>query len=141
MNQERLLKIIEDMQECISDINECIYILENKQDDKLLIKLAKSSLRQLFVSYHTILEDLSSILLKELKKFRIGITLHESFVIFKNLNLIDEDTFTFLEKSRLMRNRISHRYKEPSHEDLLNHIQKYKNEFNIPLKLAKSYLN
>lgn len=141
MNQERLLKIIEDMQECISDINECIYILENKQDDKLLIKLAKSSLRQLFVSYHTILEDLSSILLKELKKFRIGITLHESFVIFKNLNLIDEDTFTFLEKSRLIRNRISHRYKEPSHEDLLNHIQKYKNEFNIPLKLAKSYLN
>lgn len=141
MNQERLLKIIEDMQECISDINECIYILENKQDDKLLIKLAKSSLRQLFVSYHTILEDLSSILLKELKKFRIGITLHESFVIFKNLNLIDEDTFTFLEKSRLIRNRISHRYKEPSHEDLLNHIQKYKNEFNIPLKLAKSYLS
>ena len=141
MNQERLLKIIEDMQECISDINECIYILKNKQDDKLLIKLAKSSLRQLFVSYHTILEDLSSILLKELKKFRIGITLHESFVIFKNLNLIDEDTFTFLEKSRLIRNRISHRYKEPSHEDLLNHIQKYKNEFNIPLKLAKSYLN
>ena len=123
MNQERLLKIIEDMQECISDIKECIYILENKQDDKLLIKLAKSSLRQLFVSYHTILEDLSSILLKELKKFRIGITLHESFVIFKNLNLIDEDTFTFLEKSRLIRNRISHRYKEPSHEDLLNHIQ------------------
>lgn len=141
MNQERLLKIIEDMQECISDIDECVYILENKEDDKLLIKLAKSSLRQLFVSYHTILEDLSSILLKELKKFRIGITLHESFVIFKNLNLIDEDTFTFLEKSRLIRNRISHRYKEPSHEDLLNHIQKYKNEFNIPLKLAKSYLN
>lgn len=141
MNQERLLKIIEDMQECISDINECIYILKNKQDDKLLIKLAKSSLRQLFVSYHTILEDLSSILLKELKKFRIGITLHESFVIFKNLNLIDEDTFTFLEKSRLIRNRISHRYKEPSHEDLLDHIQKYKNKFNIPLKLAKSYLS
>ena len=129
MNQERLLKIIEDMQECISDINECIYILKNKQDDKLLIKLAKSSLRQLFVSYHTILEDLSSILLKELKKFRIGITLHESFVIFKNLNLIDEDTFTFLEKSRLIRNRISHRYKEPSHEDLLDHIQKYKNKY------------
>lgn len=141
MNQERLLKIIEDMQECISDINECIYILENKKDDKLLIKLAKSSLRQLFVSYHTILEDLSSILLKELKKFKIGITLHESFIIFKNLNLIDEDTFTFLEKSRLIRNRISHRYKEPSHEDLLNHIQKYKNEFNIPLNLAKSYLS
>lgn len=140
MNQDRLIKIIEDMQECISDINECVYIFESNENNSLILKLAKSSLRQLFVSYHTILEDLSSILLKELKKFKVGITLHESFIIFKDFNLINEDTFIFLEKSRLIRNRISHRYKEPTHEELLKHIKQYKNHFNIPLNLAKPYL-
>ena len=140
MNQERLIKIIEDMQECISDIYECLDILETRTNDKLIIKLTKSSLRQLFVSYHTILEDLCSIILKEIKKYKIGITLHESFTIFKEINLIDEDTFVFLEKSRLLRNRISHRYKEPTHEDLLSHIKLYNNNFDKLLKLANASL-
>ena len=141
MNQERLIKIIEDMQECIADIYECLDILETRKNDKLIIKLTKSSLRQLFISYHTILEDLSSIILKEIKKYRIGITLHESFSIFKEINLIDEDTFIFLEKSTLIRNRILHRYKEPTHEELLSHIKLYNNNFEKLLKLAKTYLN
>lgn len=140
MNQERLIKILEDMQECISDIYECLDVLENRTNDSLLIKLSKSSLRQLFVSYHTILEDLCSIILKEIKKYKIGITLHDSFNIFNASNLIDEDTYIFLEKSRLLRNRISHRYKEPTHEDLLEHITIYTNSFDKILKLAKSYL-
>lgn len=140
MNQERLMKIIEDMQECISDINECLDVLKNRTDDKLLIKLSKSSLRQLFVSYHTILEDMCSIILKEIKKYKIGMTLHESFSIFKDSNLINEDTYIFLEKSRLFRNRISHRYKEPTHEDLLEHIKIYNNSFDTILNLAKSYI-
>lgn len=44
MNKERLLKIIEDMQECKADIDECIDVLENHTDNKLMIKLAKSYL-------------------------------------------------------------------------------------------------
>lgn len=141
MNQERLMKIIEDMQECISDIYECLDVLENRTNDKLIIKLSKSSLRQLFVSFHTILEDLCSIILKEINKYKIGITLYESFNIFKESKLIDEETYKFLEKSRLLRNRISHRYKEPTHEDLLAHITIYNNSFNQVLKIAKSYIS
>jgi hypothetical protein len=68
MNQERLIKIVEDFQECISDIDECIEILKNNSDNKIMIKLAKSSLRQLFVSFNTILEDFTSVTLKSLKK-------------------------------------------------------------------------
>lgn len=141
MNQERLMKIIEDMQECVADIYECLDILDNRTDDKLIIKLSKSSLRQLFVSFHTILEDLCSIILKEINKYKIGITLYDSFSILKENNIIDEDTYIFLEKSRLLRNRISHRYKEPTHEDLLAHIIIYTANFNKIVILAKSYLS
>lgn len=140
MNKERLSKIIEDMQECISDIDECLYLLENKKDDKIIIKLSKSSLRQLFVSFHTILEDFCSILLKEIKKYRIGITLNESLNILKESEILSEDTYLFLQKSRLIRNRISHRYKEPSHEELISHIKKYHSNFYDIVSIAKSYL-
>lgn len=141
MNQERLIKIIEDMQECVSDIDECLYLLTNRKDDLLIIKLAKSSLRQLFVSFHTILEDFCSITLKEIKKYKIGISLHESLSILKNSNIIDDDMYLFLEKSRLIRNRISHRYKEPSHEELLLHILKYHDNFSNMINITKKYLN
>lgn len=139
MNKERLEKIIEDLRECLNDIDECIQVLDN-ESNSLIIKLAKSSLRQLFVSFHTILEDLCSILLKEIGKFKIGITLSESLKILKEEQIIDENTFIFLEKSRLIRNRISHRYKEPKHEELFLHVKENRLSFNIILKIAQSYL-
>lgn len=105
-----------------------------------MIKLAKSSLRQLFVSFHTILEDFCSIILKELRKFKVGLTLSDSLKLLKDSNVIDEETYIFLEKSRLIRNRISHRYKEPNHEELFEHIVKYKDRIYDIIKIAKAYL-
>lgn len=140
MNQQRLIKIIEDIQECIADIDECLDVLKNKKDDNLIIKLAKSSLRQLFVSFHTILEDFFSILLKDMKKYKIGITIHESLNILKKDGIINEDIYMFLEKSRLIRNRISHRYKEPKHEELLEHVLRYRNNFEDMVRIAKLYI-
>jgi len=140
VNQERLIKIIEDFQECISDIEECIEILENNSDNKLMIKLAKSSLRQLFVGFHTILEDFTSVTLKSLKKYKIGMTLNDSLEILKEEKVLDAELFDFLEKSRLLRNRISHRYKEPAHEELFEHVVKYKDDFKKILNIAKQHL-
>lgn len=140
MNKDRLIKIIEDLQECSADIDECIDIFEKHKENKIMIKLAKSSLRQLFVSFHTILEDLCSIILKELKKFKVGITLSDSLSILRDNNVIDEGMYTSLEKSRLIRNRISHRYKEPSHEELLVHIIKNKDMINTIIEIAKSHM-
>lgn len=53
---------------------------------------------------------------------------------------IDEETYIFLEKSRLMRNRISHRYKEPSHEELFSHIVKDKDKIDTIIEIASGYL-
>lgn len=140
MNKERLLKIIEDFHECKTDLDECIDIFEQYKNNEKMVKLAKSSLRHLFVSFHTILEDFSSIVLKELKKFKVGLTLSDSLMLLKNNNVIDEDTYIFLEKSRLIRNRISHRYKDPNHEELLEHIIKYKDRIDTIIGVAKEYL-
>ncbi|MEG0308794.1 MAG: HepT-like ribonuclease domain-containing protein [Clostridium sp.] len=139
MNKERLMRIIEDLKECSSDIYECVEVL-NSSNDNLVLKLAKSSLRQLFVSFHTILEDLCSIILKEIRRFKIGITLSESLKILKEEGILDEDIYISLEKSRLIRNRISHRYKEPSHEELVSHIVKYDDEFKAIVKIANRYM-
>lgn len=141
MKQERLIKIIEDMQECLGDMNECLEILENRKDDELIIKLSKSSLRQLFVSFHTIIEDFFSILLKDMKKYKIGISLHEALNVLKKNRIINEEMYMFLEKSRLIRNRISHRYKEPKHDELLEHILMYEKNFEDMIKMAKSYIS
>jgi len=139
MNEERLMRIIEDLKECSSDIEECIEIIKTS-NDRLLLKLAKSSLRHLFVSFHTILEDLCSIILKEIKRFKIGISLSDSLKIFREEGILDQDTYEFLEKSKLIRNRIAHRYKEPTHEELFNHIVKYKSKFKKIIRIAASYL-
>ena len=140
MNQERLVKIIEDLQECIGDIEECLEILQGDCDNKIMIKLSKSSLRQLFVSFHTIIEEFASIMLKEIKKYKIGMTLNDSLIVLKENRILDEELFNFLEKSRLLRNRISHRYKEPNHEELMDHILKYKSNFNRIIRVAKKHL-
>ena len=140
MNQERLVKIIEDLQECIGDIEECLEILQGECDNKIMVKLSKSSLRQLFVSFHTILEEFASIMLKEIKKYKIGMTLNDSLIVLKEEHILDEELFDFLEKSRLLRNRISHRYKEPDHEELMKHILKYKSNFKRLIRIAKKHL-
>ncbi|WP_297427010.1 HepT-like ribonuclease domain-containing protein [Clostridium sp.] len=141
MNQERLIKIIQDLQECTSDIEECVDILSDEKNSNIMLKLAKSSLRQLFVSFHTILEEFCSITLKEIKKYKIGISLYDSLVILKENDVIDGNLFSFLEKSRLLRNRISHRYKEPNHEELFEHIVEHKEDFQKIIMIAKKYLD
>ncbi|QAA33317.1 HepT-like ribonuclease domain-containing protein [Clostridium manihotivorum] len=140
MNDERLIKIIEDLEECKSDINECLEVLEKYKEDQLITKLAKSSLRQLFVGFHTILEDFCSIALREIRRFKIGISLSDSFKLLRKSDVIDERTYLFLEKSRLVRNRISHRYKEPSHEELLEHIVNNTDKIDIIINIAKKFL-
>lgn len=139
MNKERLKRIIEDLKECNSDIYECIEVLQFNSD-RLVLKLAKSSLRQLFVSFHTILEDLCSILIKEVNRFKVGMSLSESLKILKEEGIFNEETYIFLEKSRLIRNRIAHRYKEPSHEDLLQHISANVENLQGVVRVAASYL-
>ncbi|MGL4848960.1 MAG: HepT-like ribonuclease domain-containing protein [Clostridium sp.] len=54
-------------------------------------------------------------------------------------NVIDRELYDFLDYARLLRNRISHRYKEPSRAELLEFISENINKFEEVIKLAEKY--
>ena len=138
MNQERLIKIIQDMSESVGDIKECMSIIE-KGNDGSEAKFIIYGLKQIFMDFFITVEDFTSIMLKELKKYKIGMDMKQGLEILNAHHVLDEELFIFLNKSRLMRNRIAHRYKEPSKEELLTFIEKYRMDFEKVLEIIKQY--
>lgn len=128
MNKNRIKKVVEDSKECMADLIECVDILSNNEN-AVILKLGKGNFRSLFLSYHTILEDFISLMLKELNKYAVNIDVPSGLKILNDNNVIDDNIMDFLLKSRSYRNRITHRYKEPSHDELLKHFMTYKSEF------------
>ena len=139
MNKERLLKVIEDMTEVIKNLKECRQVLQNSVEDNKTIFI-EFGLKQIFVDYFITVENLTSMILKELKKYKIGIDMKASLMILLENDIINEEFYIFLNEARLIRNRISHRYKEPSREELLEFISDNINEFEKVLEVTKKYL-
>lgn len=139
MNEQRLMKIIEDMSEVVVNLKECKKVLEESAEDNKTIFI-EFGLKQIFVDYFITVENLTSMILKELKKFKIGIDMKESLSILLQNNIIDEEKYIFLNQARLLRNKISYRYKEPSREELLEFINENEENFSSIIDVAKSYL-
>lgn len=140
MNEERLLKIIEDMTEVVINLKECKKVLQNSDENNNAIFI-EFGLKQIFVDFFITVENLTSLLLKELKKYKIGIDMKASLLILKDNNIIEEDIYDFLNDARLLRNRISHRYKEPSRKEMIEFIEENLNIFDKVLNIAKNCLN
>ncbi|MBP3888365.1 MAG: DUF86 domain-containing protein [Cellulosilyticum sp.] len=126
------------MSERVGDIKEFMSIIE-KGNDGLGAKFILYGLKQIFMDFFITVEDFTSIMLKELKKYKIGMDMKQGLEILKVQHILDEEMFVFLNKSRLMRNRIAHRYKEPSKEELLTFIEKYRMDFEKVLEIIKQY--
>lgn len=139
MNKERLLKVIQDMQEVVSNLSECNTVLQNTEDDKTSVFIG-FGLKQIFVDYFITVENLTSMILKELKRFKIGIDMKIALGILNSSGVIENEMFEFLNEARLLRNRISHRYKEPSTEELLLFIDTNMTKFSAVIEVAKGYL-
>ncbi|GIM28808.1 hypothetical protein CPJCM30710_14740 [Clostridium polyendosporum] len=139
MNEERLLKIVEDMSESIKNLQDCKEVLRCSPENKTTIFI-EFGLKQIFVGFFITVESLTSIILKELKEFKIGIDMKDSLSILKNNGVINSEIHVFLNVARLLRNRISHRYKEPSREELLEFIENNNDNFFKVLELAKGYI-
>lgn len=139
MNKERLLKVIEDMTEVIKNLKECRQVLEDSVEDNKTIFI-EFGLKQIFVDFFITVENLTSMILKELKKYKIGIDMKESLLILLQNEVVNKESYEFLNEARLIRNRISHRYKEPSRQELLEFINDNINEFEKVLEVAKGYL-
>lgn len=139
MNEERLLKVIEDMKEVISNLKECRQVLEGNEADNKTIFI-EFGLKQIFVNFFITVENLTSMLLKEFKRYKIGIDMKESLNILLENKVLSEEEFIFLNEARLLRNRISHRYKEPSKEELLMFINMNTNYFDNIVNIALGFL-
>lgn len=139
MNEDRLLGIISDMSESIEQLKKCRMILESKEEDEISVFITYG-LKQLFVDFFITVEDFTSVMLKELKKFKIGIDMRQGLDILHEHNVFDQRQSDFLNEARLLRNRISHRYKEPSREELLNFVKENEAALDEVLKVIKGQL-
>lgn len=129
INKDRIFKLVKDFNELESDIKECIVAIESCGDEKLR-KLLYHSIRAYFLDFHILCEDYISINLKINNKFKIDISAVEGMQIIKDINVIKDEFYKFYESSRRLRNRLAHRYKMPTDEELFNN-----------LKLALTYIN
>ena len=109
-----------------------------ESDDKTIF--IEFGLKQIFVDFFITVESLTSMLLKEFKRYRIGIDMKESLNILLENKVLSEEEFIFLNEARLLRNRISHRYKEPSKEELLTFINMNTNYFDNIINIALGFL-
>ena len=139
MNRERLLKIIEDITEVITNLKECKTVLKSDSKDNRTVFI-EFGLKQIFVDFFITVENLTSMILKELKQYKIGIDMKSSLIILKDNCIIDNDVYYFLNEARLLRNRISHRYKEPSRDELIEFIDVNLNKFDKIIDISKNYL-
>jgi uncharacterized protein YutE (UPF0331/DUF86 family) len=139
LNEQRLIKIIDDMTEVVKNLKACKEALEINEECNTTIFI-EFGLKQIFVDFFITVEDLTSIILKDIKESKIGIDMKMALGILKNKTIIGDDIYLFLNEARLLRNRISHRYKEPSRVELLEFINCNLNNFNEVLEIAKNYL-
>lgn len=137
VNNSRVVKLLEDFKEWKVECFECIKETEDNNNDKIR-KMLFHSIRAYFLDFHILCEDFISISLKELSKFKIGISAIEGMEIIKNSQEVSEEFFDFYFISRKLRNRLAHRYKLPKDEELLLNL---KNNLNSINELEKSIEN
>ena len=122
INKDRVLKLLTDLREWNLDFTACINEIEITGNENLK-KMLYHSIRAYFLDFHILCEDYVSINLKDLNKFKINISSIDGMEIIKDSNRISNDFFAFYTTSRRLRNRLAHRYKLPSDEELLLNLK------------------
>lgn len=140
MNKDRLKKLIFDLQTTTNDINTSLRLLQKVTDDEEMKSELSNSLKYKYLSMFIIYEDFISMMLKEYNLFEIGMSVDKALRKLKEHGKISEEQYTYLNAARIIRNKIGHRYKQPSLEDIINSINsnnKIRNDF---YKFIESYL-
>ncbi|MBB6714581.1 hypothetical protein [Clostridium gasigenes] len=134
INKDRVLKLLTDLNEWNIEYTECVKEIETNKNENLK-KILYHSIRAYFLDFHILCEDYISINLKDLNKFKISLSAIDGMEIIKDSNRIGINFLNFYATSRRLRNRLAHRYKLPSDEELLLNL---KNNVQYILELQKS---
>ncbi|WP_283624797.1 DUF4145 domain-containing protein [Clostridium butyricum] len=129
MNKERLYDIIKNIKETLSLLDKALIKMDVLEDEDLR-ELIKSSLKQSFLEYFILIENFTSLCLKELRVYKISDDMEKSLKKLYENNVIDEQIFNFLNQYRKYRNRIAHVYKQPSIEEIIEFVINNKDNIN-----------
>ena len=141
MNKERLKKLIYDLDVTTKDLNKSALLLKKFASDEELKQEFSNSLKYKFLSLFIIYEDFISMMLKEYNLYEIGMSVDSAIKKLRVGGHISVEEEAFLNGARLIRNKIGHRYKQPSIESIIKFINdNIENIDNIKLKI-KGYLN
>ncbi|WP_297636050.1 HepT-like ribonuclease domain-containing protein [uncultured Clostridium sp.] len=122
MNEDRILKLLEDFREWENDFSQCVNAIKQCESEDMR-KLLYHSARAYFLDFHILCEDYISINLKELRKFKIDISAIGGMEIIKESGVVSKEILEFYSSSRRLRNRLAHRYKVPDDGVLVKNLE------------------
>ncbi|MCY6957205.1 hypothetical protein [Clostridium brassicae] len=140
MNKERLRKLIYDLDITTNDIGKSIELLKKYMDSPELKDEFSNSLKYKYLSLFIIYEDFISMLLKEYNLYQIGMSVDNAIKKLKENNILNDEQGNYLNATRLIRNKIGHRYKQPSIESIIEFLENSKNMQNEIYKYIKGFL-
>lgn len=139
MNKERLKKLIYDLRITMNEINHSIVLIEKYDSDKELVEEFSNSLKYKYLSLFIIYEEFISMLLKEYNLYEIAMSIDSGLKKLNSRGYLTEKKYKFFNEARIIRNRIGHRYNQPSidvvieflrgNETIINEIFTWINEY------------
>lgn len=123
MNSERLKKLIYDLEITSTDMDKSIKYLKLYAKDEELKQEFANSLKYKFLSLFIIYEDFISMLLKEHNLYEIAMSIDLAIKKLSDGKIIEKEISQYLNMARLLRNKIGHRYKQPSIEVIVSFLE------------------
>ena len=141
MNKERLKKLLYDLDITTQDLKKSLDLVKKYTDNEELKLEFSNSLKYKYLSLFIIYEDFISMLLKEYNKYEIGMTIDKAIKKLNDSDHLTNNLNDFLHSARLIRNKIGHRYKQPSVESIIIFLDDNEENMSILHELIKKYLN
>lgn len=126
MNKERLKKLIFDLQITSNDLDKSLSLLAKFRNDEDMKNELSNSLKYKYLSLFIIYEDFLSMMLKEYNVFEIGMSVDKALRKLNDIGKINGEQYQYLNSSRIIRNKIGHRYKQPAIEDIITFLNENK---------------
>ncbi|MEY8254289.1 hypothetical protein [Clostridium perfringens] len=124
MNKERLKKLLYDLDITTMEIEKSIELLNKYFDNEELKVEFSNSLKYKYLSLFIVYEDFISMLLKENSLYEVAMSVDKAIRKLRANDILTEEYADYLNASRLIRNKIGHRYKQPKIEDVLKFLEK-----------------
>jgi uncharacterized protein YutE (UPF0331/DUF86 family) len=141
LNKERLKKLVYDLDITTKDLTKSIELVKKHNMNEDLKDEFSNSLKYKYLSLFIIYEDFISMILKEYNLYEIGMSIDKAISCLNKRGYLKTEHFQFLNSARLIRNKIGHRYKQPSIEGVIEFLENNKITIEEIYDSIKGYLS